>query len=640
MGRSYKKELEELEATFAWALKQEITSLKKAVYSSADLPLLAVASGGAFAAAEFLSQLHLKKFSCVSRAITPLELVSSIPSDRDVSIWLLSASGRNIDIRRSFVHALKQEPRQLTTLCLNPSSPLSREAKKSVWSENLAYIPPSPKDGFLATNSLLAFTMLLGRGYERVGKDFPRSLSNLLKGTGQNLDAINAKCSELWRCPYIVVLHGNTTRMAAFDIESRFTEAALGAVQLADFRNFAHGRHQWLSKHGTETGVLAFYSRGEEALAEQTLAQIPSSIPKVPIEIDGDEITTAVSSLLIAIHIADWAGKVKGIDPGRPGVPDYGRKLYNLRAPSGHVAHKSRETAAVERKLSVIGSRISDAGAEKTLKDSLRAFRKRLRAARFPIIATDYDGTVVDTRFKEAPPSVELQAELNRLLRIGIVLGIATGRGDSVRDALRGFIDSRFWKQVWIGYYNCAQLGRLDDDKYPRKSSVPNGALKGVFDCLSGVKGLHGHAKIKPSRDQLSIIPSGKTSPRKILEIAEQCVLQAGAEDVALVRSGHSVDIVDRKTSKLNILPHLKKEIGQLDAPILAFGDRGRWPGNDHALLGTDFSLSVDEVSPNHDTCWNLAPAGVRGPIALTYYLNRLVSVEDGTSPTVRFKNI
>src|SRR5476651_652935 len=58
----------------------------------------------------------------------------------------------------------------------------------------------------------------------------------------------------------IVVLHGPSTLPAAVDVESKFTEAALGSVQVADFRHFAHGRHHWIAKRGRESAVLAITS--------------------------------------------------------------------------------------------------------------------------------------------------------------------------------------------------------------------------------------------------------------------------------------------------------------------------------------------------------------------------------------------
>jgi hypothetical protein len=70
------------------------------------------------------------------------------------------------------------------------------------------------------------------------------------------------------------------------------------------------------------------------------------------------------------------------------------------------------------------------------------------------------------------------------------------------------------------------------------------------------------------------------------------------------------------------------------DAPILTIGDRGRWPGNDFELLREPFALSVDEISVDPDTCWNLALPGQRGLAVTIDYLAAL----DVTSGGLRFK--
>ena len=46
--------------------------------------------------------------------------------------------------------------------------------------------------------------------------------------------------------------------IGAVDTESRMSESGLRNVQDTDVRNFAHGRHQWIVRNQTSTGVVAF----------------------------------------------------------------------------------------------------------------------------------------------------------------------------------------------------------------------------------------------------------------------------------------------------------------------------------------------------------------------------------------------
>ena len=111
--------------------------------------------------------------------------------------------------------------------------------------------------------SLLASSLLLLRAYravnERKEDDIPDSLEALvIESTSftsanvisRSLDSVTARL-------YISVLHTHPLTAAAIDLESRFVEAALGALHRADLRNFGHGRHVWLAKRAKETGVLA-----------------------------------------------------------------------------------------------------------------------------------------------------------------------------------------------------------------------------------------------------------------------------------------------------------------------------------------------------------------------------------------------
>jgi hypothetical protein len=66
------------------------------------------------------------------------------------------------------------------------------------------------------------------------------------------------------------------------------------------------------------------------------------------------------------------------------------------------------------------------------------------------------------------------------------------------------------------------------------------------------------------------------------------------------------------------------------NAQVLCIGDRGCWSGNDFDLLREPFSLSVDEVSPDPTTCWNLAPAGHRGVQATLDYLGAMQVGDSG----------
>jgi len=118
---------------------------------------------------------------------------------------------------------------------------------------------------------------------------------------------------------------------------------------------------------------------------------------------------------------------------------------------------------------------------------------------------------------------------------------------------------------------------------------------------------------LEPAR----VMPEGR-----LWDLAQQVILMSGEADIAVTRSSHSIDIVAGGVSKLNVLLRLRDQIGS--TPVLAIGDRGRWPGNDYDLLREPYSLGVDEISVDPATCWNLGQPGQRGPNVTLDYLSGL----------------
>ena len=105
-------------------------------------------------------------------------------------------------------------------------------------------------------------------------------------------------------------------------------------------------------------------------------------------------------------------------------------------------------------------------------------------------------------------------------------------------------------------------------------------------------------------------------------------ILSTGIDEVTVTRSSHSIDIVPKGTSKRSVLHRLSAIAGP--RPFLTIGDRGRWPGNDYDLLQEPYALSVDEVSVDPQTCWNLGSPGQRGVQIMLEYLQQLQALAEG----------
>ena len=636
MGKPYDQEMQALPKTLEWARGTNIEAFLGSVRTASTGPLVAVGSGGSLSTAYALAHAHQVATGQVASVLTPME-ASATRLDPSTAIWLLSASGNNVDVVSAARSIAPREPRQVVALLGRKGSKVERVASTHPYIDCHIFAPPTGKDGFLATNSLFGSAALITRAFSAATSSGENPLASphltaLVEHTSAVVEDWMEQVAPTLERDNLVVLHGPASALGAIDLESKFTEAALGQVQLADYRNFAHGRHHWLAKRGKTSAVLAFISDEDTDIASRTLSLIPAEVPVARVHLPGSTLGITLASLLAAFRITQWAGKHIGIDPGRPGVPEFGRKLYHLRPsqpkPEARAAKTTtRQVTAIQRKTGRSLEALTQSGEWEMWRTCLRRFEHELSTARFGAVVVDYDGTVVDTRHRFDPPSNEMASELTRLLDLGLMIGVATGRGKSVRVALRKVIPEKHWGRVIIGYYNGAALGPLGDEQTPQ-AAAPTCEIVQAAEKLREHPAILTHGTIELREHQLTLTGDRALSEQQLWEIAHG--VTRGLEGVfSVARSSHSVDILDDFASKLRVGEQLRAR--GMSQDILSIGDRGRWPGNDHEFLAQPLSLSVDECSVDPSTCWNLAPAGHRGVAATLHALRSLHPLADGT---------
>jgi len=628
MGRPYDAEMAELARTFAWAQQYDVTDLRQAVRVASARPLISIGSGGSLTVAVVLASLHQNLSRQLGTTLTPLEVTHS-RIETDCSYWLISAGGSNVDINGAAKALITREPSQVAILCGRADSPLAELCIRHPFVDRLVCAPPTGRDGFLATNSLMGFSTLLARAYleDDEWSAIAEQIRPGLAAKSKTVSNWERLTTPLWGRQTLLVLHGISTLAGATDIESKFVEAALGNVQLADYRNFAHGRHHWLAKRASETAVLALISEGDSVLAGRTLSLLPKTVPVVRLEFPGNAVSAQLQSVAAALRITEWAGRARGIDPGRPAVPTFGRKLYHLPLPP---PISSRPSCRLSPRLAKAISRKSGRAIELMPATELprwvsafENFRERLVSARFQAIVFDYDGTLVDTRDRFQPVTEAISEPLNDFLANGILIGIATGRGKSVRTELRKCIAKTHWANILVGYYNGAEVAPLAHDDCPDGREGCAEILHVLAQNLAADPELHATAKQTNRQLQITLEPKQPLPEGRIWDLAQQVLLRGSFPGVSVTRSSHSIDILAPGVSKHAVLERLRERLGS-EAAILAMGDRGKWPGNDHALLSTPFALSVDEASIDLDTGWNLGTPGQRGIAITLEYLTAL----------------
>ena len=395
-------------------------------------------------------------------------------------------------------------------------------------------------------------------------------------------------------------------------------------VQLADFRNFAHGRHHWLAKRSKDAAIFVFATNQDSKIAKQTVSLIPEGIPLCYVDVPQDNAIGCIYSIIIAILLTGFAGKHKGIDPGRPGVPLFGRKIYHLNAftncPRRKVDSKVLREVAIERKSGFSIEKLRECGQFVPWQKAYNGFVKKLKKTHFKGIVLDYDGTLCDSKNRFEGWPKEVSAEVVRILRKGTLIGIATGIGISICKVLRKAIPKELWGRVLIGYLNGANIAFLSDSNVTVDGeSSPE--LKRISQRINNHVIIGPLVEQKQYPKQISVRFKTNYIPNLAWDFINELVHGVG---VRVVCSSHSIDIIEADVSKHKVMEEMQTILKDKSANILCLGDKGQWYGNDFQLLSEEFSLSVDETSSSHVSCWNLAPPGKRGEQAIMYYLKHL----------------
>lgn len=626
MGKPYADEVAYIPEAYHWALKQDVKTLKCTIGRLSANGLISIGSGGSYTAASFQSFLHESITGKPSSACTPYQLLNKSGVVRNVGVSVLSAEGKNKDVLGCFKYLLNSEPQDLIALTLKPDSPLNVLAVQSFFASSLAYDMPWGKDGYLATNSLIATCVLLYRAYHEC-------FINLLPECPRDVEILLDECIKIdevekrnffdridnSRVTNFLIVTGLSGQIAGVDLESRLAESGMGICQVVDFRTFAHGRHLWASKNESNTAAIVLWEAEELALLENFKKSVPTSIPVLSVNLKGRDYLKQLATTILSVQLIKDLGDRYGIDPGQPEVTRIGREIYELDVFTNNRKLQKRSDAewAVVRKFG--GAHLYGAEFQKDFVTAYEEYVTKLSSAKFGAIVFDYDATLCTPDKRFDPLDATVVNALHSLLSQGVKIGIATGRGKSVPKVIFNGIDEKFHSEILIGMYNgseithpvqdwkvCEQVGDKFGSILDRINEEP--FFKAVFKAPD------------PRKTQISF----ETKDGICCELAWRSVSELLQEKDFLhlkaLRSTHSWDIVERNTSK-TIVSDIFKEKG---LQVLSIGDRGLWPGNDCELLSQGIGLGVDEVSPIISKAWNIAPQGIKGVNATLYYLSRL----------------
>jgi hypothetical protein len=618
----FSSKLDRLIETIEAACRAEPGVMSESLAQSAAHPVAAVGSGGSAVAAEFLSSCRTWLLHAATAVTTPMAYALDPVLPR-WGVWLFSASGDNPDIRAAYETALKEHAPRVDVVTARRRSAVADAISGA---SRLHVVPVADeKDGFLATHSLVStLTSLLLASDEVAGKPRAGRIDRLLSRSRDILsEQSRARTAEMLfplAAPprdTLLILHDPALTAAAVMVETSCWEAGLCSVQRTDFRNFAHGRHVWLARHAPRTVLLSLTCDRSHTFWATIDSSVPAATARVHLDFGSPGRGGLFEAILTSFGIVEGIGRTVGIDPGKPGVADFGRNIFEAQ---DLISAVKNEDAATRRKRRL--ELRSDEPHRCSVPWASRRdeFIHRIGQAEFGALVLDYDGTMVTTERRLDPPAPSILRSIRTLLDGGLSVALATGRGGSVGEELRKHLSEDECARVLVGYYNGAHIVPLAIDlrQHPPE---PDPAIAQMHEAICSAKGLFaGDWRPKPSPFQITIAMEKFASQSEgMLRLRD--VVEA-REGVKLFRSGHSVDICPAWAGKPLVLDAVRKTMSDDSLNVLAIGDSGDREGNDHELLGSDFGLSVDRVCEREFLCWNLLPSGVSGPDGLLTILS------------------
>lgn len=630
----YEEELAQLEHSYAAACAADIESLKLAIASAAECSLIGVGSGGSFTVASLLCGLHEAYTGRVSRPSTPLEIICSPALASASPVFLISAEGNNPDIVEALDRARRFSSRTVHVLTNRQDSTLMSRVGE------LPGVKPyvfqlTEKDGYLATNSLLLDAVLVARAYGELDgrhRPMPASMSALQVGDRSILQWVHDAqpfLGEAVRRGALTIVYSPLLKPIAADLESKLSEGALLHVQLTDLRSYAHGRHLWLAQRPQDCAILALIEPSLEQLWEDMRSQFPEGIPTMAMPLAGSEPLHLVAGLVAQMHVVAAVGRLLGKDPGRPDVPGFGRAIHYANVRDVIPQPRADVPAEESSKYEVLGAHWPSRRDHGEMRRAALAFAETIRVQRFRGVVFDYDGTLCSSQSKDGPPPPEVVEHLVRLVRAGIVVGIASGRGGSIQECLSAAMPADVLNKIRLGLYNGGWISTADVPPVPLQETSE--FLSHVTRIVVRLKSLGvpilSHRTTHPY--QVSVRFREGLATEGMWFVVADALRQAGLDLSTMVRSKHSVDILARGVSKSALVAAIIQQDKVDPYQILTMGDQGAWPGNDAALLEHRYSLSVDQPSRRLDRGWKLAPPEKRDVDATLWYLDHMTA-QDG----------
>ena len=303
-------------AELRWAAKQDVSGLRDFLMIHPEKPYITCGMGGAYSSCVY-SVLLYGAHCGLGRALTCFAVNSlSDATLMGSKVLINSAGGRNDDVVQvadrlqklhhpaaaNFTMFDNVDNRLKTKISsLNPNNSINLDGHE-VFNEGETFVNITPA---ITSYSLYykAFTGMTDFTNLDIRPRYTYT-ANDNKGAVPSLGDIN----------HFVVLYGGYGEPVAYDFESMIVESGFASVQLADYRNFTHGRFSFvgnrMADEKPDTAVVMLVTPREKGIAERYRKQakngkykssdqvFPDNTPIITLETEHDSPLAAIDLLI------------------------------------------------------------------------------------------------------------------------------------------------------------------------------------------------------------------------------------------------------------------------------------------------------------------------------------------------------
>ena len=317
-----------------WAERQNIERLRRFLIENSNIPLYCFSSGGASSALEYAALMYESNRS-MAKAITPLMMASiSDEALKASKILITTGDGNGWDERYTAKRAAEVNPKGTAAIVRDCGADnyvinTLKKVTTNWFIYNWIELGGNP---FIATIETMCKFGLFYRAFTNETEIVSKLDFNLNPNDCFTYKArVEGAVPRLSEIKNYIVLYSGWSKPVATDFECKMIEGGFASVQLADYRNFCHGRFIFISKHLEDSAFVLFLTPREKQFAKDLILEsvawrdktdiFPRNTPVAIIETQYDSPIASIDLMIKMQVFFDEIAKALDDEPCNPTNP-------------------------------------------------------------------------------------------------------------------------------------------------------------------------------------------------------------------------------------------------------------------------------------------------------------------------------